>query len=253
MPVAEKSEVLGSWFSVLGSRLSSRLDGRTVLAAVGALAVGLGAGYSSGCGSSSKPEEKCVECANQGEETWACYSSLNLFKGHVCVPPGGIEGPAIAACVAKFVGIGLTARQVPCEGLADTAGDTGASDTTCTGWNPGAHVTLVGGVRQVKKPFIDTLVASPEMLTECDTARVERQTAASGGGYKVVGAASTTFLYKLGLRNNDTILKVNNQTLNDFTEAATRFGNLYMAGTTSYTLQIKRSGVTQNLSYTVVP
>jgi len=107
-------------------------------------------------------------------------------------------------------------------------------------------------VRHVDKAFVDGLIAGPHELTECDGARFEPET--SGVGYKLQRATSSTLAYKLGLRTSDIILKVNNQTLNTFGQAATRLGALYLAGGTStFTVQFKRSGVTQSLSYVVDP
>lgn len=170
------------------------------------------------------------------------------------MPPGGLEFEIILACNGQ--GYATTTgwnNSVPtaCNGLQDTGGDTGGADQTCVGWNPASRVTLSGGVRRVSKSFIDQLAASPFALTECDGARLERQTT---GGYKIVNATTATLLYQLGLRNNDVVLKINNQTLNSMSEAAKRYADLYLAGNVlSYSLQIRRNGTLQTLSYAVDP
>jgi len=217
-------------------------------------AVGVISGLAQGCGNSVSPDEMCAACDSENLATFACYNTANTYKGSVCMPGNASNAQVYAECKAVHGGI-LDIDNIvlwPCDGLADTAGDTGGADTTCTGWNPGSHVTLVGSVRHVDQAFVDDLIDAPEHLTECDSARLIPET--SGVGYKVVSAATSSFVYKLGLRNNDIVLKINNQTLNSSNQAATRLGSMYFGnGTLSYGLQIKRSGVTQTLNYVIDP
>lgn len=224
---------------------------RMLLASAVGVGVGVSTGHVGGCGSSSNPDSKCDDCLDIGEAVWLCTTGANIYKGTVCMPANSIGTDVIIECNSTYVGFSWKDPPLwPCEGMADGASDSAGGDQTCTGWNPGSHVTLVGSVRHVDRAFIDDLVDDPFPLVECDTARFQPET--SGVGYKVVSAASTSLVYKLGFRTNDIILKVNNQTLNTLDEAALRLTGMYLYGSTaSYAIQYKRGGVTQTLNFVV--
>ena len=195
------------------------------------------------CGTSSAPDEDCKDCVGPGEFNYACYGGLNhtRYKGSVCSTATNPE----SVCAASYSSLaGFDAVQVWCDG----EGDTGVP--SCASYTPGLYVTLTSGVYHVQADFIEDLIADPSPALECDSARLAPQ---SAGKYKVTGATTSSLLYKLGLRNNDVPQSINGKPLEDLTDGAQAFGELYLAGATTYALVVKRGTSTLTLYYVIDP
>ncbi len=123
---------------------------------------------------------------------------------------------------------------------------TNPNSGSCGSWSPQSHITLTGGVRYVGATWLAGLVGNPAPLWTCDDAYLAGNV---GAGFTVTNASSGEFLYELGLRNGDRPLAVNGYTLHTWTQAITAFGSLYLSGTTSYTLLVKRGANNVTFSY----
>lgn len=267
------AEGTGAGTSTPGTGAGARA-GLTIALAVG---VGLIGALAQACGSKIKPDDQCKVCDDQDEDTFTCHKTNGKYVGPVCMPGDASAQEVVNECQFQWGSAFITvdfAKVVDCNGLADTAGgelsdedgggngggnggdaegaDPSGEDDTCDRWNPGSMVTVVSGVYHVDGDFVEDLVNHPYPLTECDTARFEKQ--ATGGGYKLVYATSDTLAYKLGMRSGDIILKLNNITLNNFSQVATALSDLYLySGLTSYSLQYKRGTTTTTRAYVIDP
>lgn len=238
---------------------------RFILAGVLALAVGCnedtddgGAGDTLGGGDDGPMCQNCNSCPN---DLWACTCEVapGQFEERGCAGcyPGLLgEATADADCEAACDLLSLphmpvNESELVCENFGlDETGE-GLGDP-CSSWDPGSEVTLINRVWHMDKAFVDSIVdgslsnpSSP--LVACDSARVEVH--ASGTVFKITNAATTDLLYKLGLRNNDIPLDINNMPLTSYHEALAAFAQLYMSGETEYALKVQRGSNMITLDY----
>ena len=201
------------------------------------------------CGTSSKPDDFCSNC-NPPDAVFNCHKNYNdKYVGSVCMDADASAAQVQFECESSYgtrCGLqGCYGVFWPCDGSGDV---TGGAD--CTGWNPGSHVAFSGGVYHVDEGFVAQLVDDSVPLLDCDGARFEPL---STGKYKVVGASSSTFVYKLGLRNDDIPQSINGMPLDDSFDGAQALGDLYLAGETNYTLVVKRGSSNITLYYEITP
>jgi hypothetical protein len=119
---------------------------------------------------------------------------------------------------------------------------------SCSGWNPASHITLSGGKRYIDDAWISGIYHNPAPIWTCDDLYLTAQPA-PGYGFKVNAANSGELLYELGLRNGDVPLSINGKTLKNYKQAQAAFSTLFLAGVTSYNLQVKRGTSTITLLF----
>lgn len=124
-------------------------------------------------------------------------------------------------------------------------------NSNCTGWNPSAQVTVnAAGALEIPQAFIDSIIADPNLLVRCDSARVN--VAASGAGFQITNIASNDLLNALGLKDGDIPVSLNSLPLGTFEEAASAFFSLSTTQPSSYTLTVIRNGVQFNIFVDVI-
>lgn len=128
---------------------------------------------------------------------------------------------------------------------------TGTSSYSCTGWDPGAQVTLIGGVYYVDAFLVTDLVNDSTPLVACDDATVEA--IANGPGFEIENANSGEALYEIGLRNGDIPLYLNSLPLDTHGDAWDAFFQLWVYESEStYELEILRGTSHVFLDYDLV-
>lgn len=245
-----KSRVESSRSRVAFGSVTLQLIGVGVFA--GAIAGTMTSG--TGCGTGDSPDN---DCSCTGDlVAYACYGGLTAsakrYKGNICYYPDTVHTQLLIECNDAYGTPFWSANRVdpvPCDGTAQGTGTDGIP-VDCSSWDPASEITLTGGVYEVWGPFFESVIADPYLLVACDDARVEPLT---GGYYEVVGAASGTMLYELGLRNGDIPISINGRDLGTHGRGAYAFGIEWLENfETEFTLVVERNGSNINLEYELV-
>lgn len=182
--------------------------------------------------STQLPPAKCVcDGENAANEEFLCWNGQSDCEDHC---EAQLDGQGQPLGVSEYT-------ELPCSGSSVVG--------NCDDWRPEREIDLVAGVYEVDEMFAETLAfddSSP--LTYCDDAKI----ISVPGGFEVANADAGEFVYELGLRNGDQVLKINGEDVTTW-DGAEKVFNSYLDGTSTFSVSVQRGSSTIGLTWTLVP